>query len=178
MVICMSHTDVAREANLVGALGLVVADRLAEAADPQAAGSAAEALVTLHGTGGGLSIHALAQIVGLSHSGTVRLVDRLQAAGLVERRAGADQRSTSLRLTVSGRRAARRALARREAAVQELLAPLAPADRESVARLSELLLAGAARTAGERERVCRLCDREACERRHGSCPVRHRSSEQ
>jgi MarR family transcriptional regulator, negative regulator of the multidrug operon emrRAB len=173
----MSHTHTAREANLLGALGLAVADRLAEAADPRAAGSAAEALVTLHGTGGGLSIDALARVVGLSHSGAVRLVDRLQAAGLVERRAGADQRSTSLRLTVTGRRAARRALARREAAVQELLAPLSAADRESVARLSELVLAGAARTAGERERVCRLCDREACGRRRGDCPVQARSDE-
>jgi MarR family transcriptional regulator, negative regulator of the multidrug operon emrRAB len=173
----MSHTHTAREANLLGALGLAVADRLAEAADPRAAGSAAEALVTLHGTGGGLSIDALARVVGLSHSGAVRLVDRLQAAGLVERRAGADQRSTSLRLTVTGRRAARRALARREAAVQGLLAPLSAADRESVARLSELVLAAAARTAGERERVCRLCDREACGRRRGDCPVQARSDE-
>jgi len=167
----MSHTHVSRQANLLAALGLAVSDRVAAAADPRAAGSAGEALVTLYGAGGGLSIDALARVVGLTHSGAVRLVDRLQDAGLVERRPGADARSTSLRLTVTGRRTARRALARRDTAVQELLAELTAADRESVARLAELMLAAAARAPGAADRVCRLCDREACGRRRGECPV-------
>ena len=91
-----------RDANLLGALGLLLADRLAEAVAPAGGASAAEALVTLHARGGGRSIDALARVVGLSHSGTVRLADRLVSAGLAERRRGADQRSTALRLTPAG----------------------------------------------------------------------------
>ena len=96
--VCVTHMST-RDANLLGALGLALADRLAEAGPPELSGSAAEALVTLNGRRAGSSIDALAGIVGLSHSGTVRLADRLAAAGLVERRRGADQRSTALYLT-------------------------------------------------------------------------------
>ena len=50
--------------------------------------------------------------------GTVRLVDRLAAAGLVERRVGATAARSPSSLTPEGRRAARRVLARREAAIE------------------------------------------------------------
>ena len=162
----MSHADV-REANLLGALAVAVVDRIAAAAEPGAGGSAAEALVTLHEGGAGGSIDALARVVGLSHSGTVRLVDRLAAAGLVERRAGADQRSAAVNPTAAGRRAARRVLARREAAVQSVLAALTRGQRDELVRLMERLLADV----GDERRVCRLCDRAACGRRRGRCPV-------
>src|ERR671915_1052511 len=125
----MTHAHVAREANLVGALALAVGDRIAEAADPAVGGSAAEALVTLAGAGAGGTIDSLAKVVGLTHSGAVRLVDRLARAGLVERRVGADQRSVALHLTPEGRRAARRVLARREAAIESVLAPLTARER-------------------------------------------------
>jgi MarR family transcriptional repressor of emrRAB len=102
-------------ANLVGALGVALADRLAAAAELAGGASAADALVALHEGRAGASIDALAPIVGLSHSGTVRLVDRLARDGLVERRRGADQRSAALFLTPAGRRRARRVLTRRDA---------------------------------------------------------------
>ena len=167
----MSHADIAREANLVGALALVIADRLADAAEPGFGGSAAQALATLHGEAAGASIDALARIVGLTHSGTVRLVDRLAGAGLVERRTGADARSASLYLTPAGRRVARRTLARREAAISSVLAGLSRTDRSALARVAETALADLATTAEDDRRICRLCDTEACGRRRGTCPV-------
>jgi DNA-binding MarR family transcriptional regulator len=167
----MSHAHVARDANLVGALGLAVADRVGEAAEPGAGGSAAEALVALHGTGAGGTIDALARVVGLTHSGAVRLVDRLARTGLVERRMGADQRSAALYLTPAGRRAARRVLARREAAVQAVLAPLTRAERETLTRIAEKLLGELGAAPASERRVCRLCDVEACGRPRGRCPV-------
>jgi MarR family transcriptional regulator, negative regulator of the multidrug operon emrRAB len=69
------------------------------------------ALVALDGEAGGGSIDALRRILGITHSGTVRLVDRLAGAGLVERRVGADARAVALHLTPQGRRLARRVLA-------------------------------------------------------------------
>ena len=52
----------------------------------------------------------LRNVLGLTPSGAVRLVDRLAADGYVERRAGADGRSLALRLTPAGSRVARRVL--------------------------------------------------------------------
>ena len=98
----------------------------------------------------------------------MRLVDRLAGAGLVERRTGADARSTSLYLTPAGRRGAP-ALARREAAIQLALAGLSRADRSALARVSETALADLAATPGAERRICRLCDTEACGRH---CPVK------
>jgi MarR family transcriptional regulator, negative regulator of the multidrug operon emrRAB len=157
-----------RYANLLGAFGLALADRLAKAA---ASGSAAEALVTLHGRAAGSSIDALAGIVGLSHSGSVRLADRLAAAGLVERRRGADQRSTALYLTPAGHRAARRVLSGREASMQSLLTLLTDDQRRDLAELAAVILGRLGAEPSAERRLCRLCDLEACGRSRGECPV-------
>ena len=155
----------ANQANVLGALGLALADRLGEAAGR---GSASEALVTLHGRRAGSSIDALARIVGLSHSGTVRLADRLSAAGLVERRSGADQRSEALHLTPAGHRAARRVLAARAASMHSVLALLTDGQREDLAQLAGAILAQLGAEPATEARLCRLCDLEACGR---DCPV-------
>jgi len=84
----------AREANAFGALALEATRRIQEAsalAGPSGA-SAPAAIVALNGLANGGSIDALRRVVGLTHSGAVRLVDRLAAAGLVERRVGVDGR--------------------------------------------------------------------------------------
>jgi DNA-binding MarR family transcriptional regulator len=144
-----------------------VADRLAQAANPYPA-SVSAALTGLHGLAGGQSIDTLARTVGLSHSGAVRLTDRLAAEGLAERRVGADGRAVALHLTPEGRRAARLVLARREAAIEQVLAPLSSTERDTLARLQERLLGGLTLSRQERRRVCRLCDVEACGR---ACPT-------
>jgi MarR family transcriptional repressor of emrRAB len=161
------HTS-ARDANLVGALGLALADRLRAAAELAGGSSAAEALVALSERAAGASIDALARIVGLSHSGAVRLVDRLVRDGLVERRRAADQRSAALVLTPSGRRMARRVLTRREAEVQSVVALLTDDQRAALTQIAERAVTGIAADPGAERRLCRLCDPEACGR---SCPV-------
>ena len=160
----MTH---AHEVNALGALSLELARRIqeaGEAAGPYGA-SVPAALTALYGLTGGQSIDALRHVVGLTHSGAVRLVDRLAAAGLVERRVGADGRSVALQLTPEGRRTARRVLARREAAIETVLAPLTARERADLARLHERLLGSVT----DRRRVCRLCDVDACGR---DCPTR------
>jgi DNA-binding MarR family transcriptional regulator len=168
----MSHAHV-RDANLAGAMTLALADRIQEAVT-QAGGqgpSGAAALTALNGPAAGASIDVLRRIVGLTHSGAVRLVDRLADAELVERRVGADQRSVALWLTPSGRRAARRVLAQREAAVESALAPLSPPERAALVRAAEKVLAGLAPEPRAEQRICRLCDTDACGRPRGHCPV-------
>jgi DNA-binding MarR family transcriptional regulator len=168
----MTH---AHDVNALGALAVEVARRVqeaAEAASPHGA-SAPAALTALHGLTGGQSIDSLRRVVGLTHSGAVRLVDRLAAAALVERRVGADGRAVALQLTPEGRRAARRVLARREAAVESVLAPLSAGERAELARLHERLLRSLTDGQPQRRRVCRLCDVDACGR---DCPTRSSAS--
>jgi MarR family transcriptional repressor of emrRAB len=160
----MSHAYDSRAANLLGALGLAVADRLS-------GGSAAEALVELHGRRAGSTIDALAGVTGLSHSGTVRLVDRLVQSGLVERRRGADQRSVALYLTPPGRREARSVLARREASMHSMLALLTDDQRSALVAVVEPLLRELGAAPEAERRLCRLCDLESCGRTRGDCPV-------
>ena len=95
----MSHTHERQAANLLTSLALAVQERVGTAAAatlPHGA-SAPAALVALESTLAGGTIDALRRVLGLTHSGAVRLVDRLAAAGLVERRVGPDARSVSSR---------------------------------------------------------------------------------
>src|SRR3954447_21944422 len=133
------HTSAATS-NLVGALGLALADRLAAAAELAGGASAAEALVALDGGRAGASIDAVARIVGLSHSGTVRLVDRLERDRLVERRRGAGQRSAALYLTPAGRRLARRVLTRRDAEMHSVLGLLTAGEQAAIGRAAGRVL--------------------------------------
>ena len=160
----MTH---AHEVNAFGALALEVADRVERAGNPHGA-SVSAALTALYGLARGGSIDVLAKVVGLSHSGAVRLVDRLAIAGLAERRVGADGRAVALHLTPEGRRAARRVLAQREAAIEHVLVPLTAAERATLASLHERLIAQLTTSRMERRRVCRLCDTVACGR---GCPT-------
>ena len=159
------------DANVLGAFGLALADRLAAAAEPAGGVSAAEALVALAGTAAGGSIDALARIVGLSHSGTVRLVDRLERDGLVERRRGADQRSAALVLTPAGRRLARRVVVRRNAEMHSVTALLTAGEQEALVRAAERVMHELGVVPDAERRLCRLCDLDACQRGRGRCPV-------
>jgi MarR family transcriptional repressor of emrRAB len=162
-----------REANVVGAVALALADAM-RAAVERAGGHGASgpaAIVALDGLLAGASIDRLARVCGLSHSGAVRLVDRLAEDGLLERRTGADGRSVALALTAAGRRSAARIRAQREAATEAALAPLGAGERAALARAAELVLAGMAAEEADEDRICRLCDGEACGRPRGRCPV-------
>jgi MarR family transcriptional regulator, negative regulator of the multidrug operon emrRAB len=164
------HTS-ARTANLLGALGIVLSDALEDAAEPAGGTTAATALVALAGPSAGASIDALAGVVGLSHSGTVRLVDRLVADGLAERRHGADQRSVTLVLTPVGRRAASQVLRRREASMQLTVALLTEEQQAAIVEIAERVLGELGADPETESRVCRLCDVEACGRPQGTCPM-------
>jgi MarR family transcriptional repressor of emrRAB len=103
--------DPARAANVLGALALVLTDRVTDAVEAAAAQAetGAVALSALrHVLPPDPSIDLLRQVLGLTHSGTVRLVDRLEAAGQVRRGSGRDGRTRTVSLTTAGRRAATR----------------------------------------------------------------------
>jgi MarR family transcriptional repressor of emrRAB len=160
----------ARTANLLGALVLALDDEVsaatAAATDHGAAFPAA--LVCIHWQPGS-SIEELRQKLGLSHSGTVRLLDRLQEDGAIERGQGRDGRSVALTLSAKGRRQARAILEARQGVLAAALGRLSPAERREMGSLIEKVLAGMTRDAGHADRICRLCDEAGCSPEQ--CPV-------
>ena len=172
-------SELDRAGNLLGALSLAVTDRTS-AAVGGAAGqseSAAVALSALHHFLDDPSVDLLRQVLGLTPSGTVRLVDRLQDAGYVTRREGRDGRSVSLRLTASGRRVAERVARARGDVLENALSGLAPAERRAFDNVVSRVLVGLIRGPGATRWMCRLCDTTACGRQDGRCPVANAARE-
>ncbi|MGP1397553.1 MAG: MarR family winged helix-turn-helix transcriptional regulator [Inquilinaceae bacterium] len=157
-----------RTANLLGVVGLAVADRIKDMASDilNHAGETPAALVVI-GYGSGPSNDQLRRILGLSHPGTVRLVDRLVADGLVERRAGRDKRSIALHLSERGMALREDLLKGRLATIGALLTPLTGAEQETLAALLHKLLSTMDTTDWERRKLCRLCDNRVCR----NCPI-------
>lgn len=158
-----------RDANLVGALALAISDSITVATDaaaPERGPAAAALLLIAHLPG--MSIDALRTGVALSHPGAVRLVDRLQSDGLIERRASCeDGRRVALHLTPAGAAAAGQISLQRLGAVAGALAALAPEERAQFTRTCESLLAALVSCPADALRICRLCDETVCR----ACPV-------
>lgn len=152
-----------REANLLGALSLAVAGR-------QPTAAADTALVALNGWLAGTTVDGLAKVLALTHSGAVRLTDRLEAEGLVERRAGADARSRALHLTPAGRARAQALRTERFSGLEAILTPLSAPDRRALTSLVERLLASITEQGAAPRRTCRLCDADVCGH-PDRCPV-------
>lgn len=157
-----------------------MADRMADAttAPVGLSSSDAVALSALHHFLNRPSIDVLAQVLGLTHSGAVRLVDRLVAAGLVTREAGRNGRTAAVTMTNHGNKMARLVTDARAATLQDCLASLSIEDRHALDALLGTVLAGLVREPGATRWMCRLCDTSACGRSTGQCPVagaaRHR----
>jgi DNA-binding MarR family transcriptional regulator len=160
-------------ANVFGALALVVADQMADAISAAAgrSDSAPAALAALHHFLDRPSVDLLRQVLGLTSSGTVRLLDRLEESGFVERGPGADGRTASVSLTSSGRAAAVQVCTARAAVLDRALDVLAPDERADFSRLAGRMLVGMMRGPGAVRWICRLCDTGICRGADGGCPV-------
>jgi MarR family transcriptional repressor of emrRAB len=162
-----------RTANLLGALAVAVGDIVLDAARQEAAGPSTAAAIVRIGTHPGPSIDFLSRVLQLSHSATVRLVDRLQADGLVQRQRSArggngDRRLVALHLTEPGKQRLMSLLGRRYNRLQPLLNMLSESDRAQLAGIMEKLLSGLAHQ-HHLPHICRLCDSTACA--SAGCPV-------
>lgn len=172
---CYAYVVADRVDQLLGVAALAAIDRLraAVAAVPGVGEAEAGALVHLQAWPG-CSVGDLGGVVERSQPATVRLVDRLVARGLVERRTGADRRTVALVLTEAGARAADATLAARASALSTLLGGLSGDQRDALERLLEGVVAGVADDRPAALHVCRLCDRDACCSGPG-CPLQHTS---
>lgn len=158
-----------RAGNLLGVLALAVADRTADAVGHPP--STAAALIALKEFLVEPSVDRLKNVLGLTPSGTVRLVDRLEHQGWVERGPGPDGRTVAVKLTEAGRAEADKVSAARAAVLDSALESLDATQRAALEQLLETLTPGLIRGPGATRWMCRMCDMTACGRPEGRCPV-------
>lgn len=162
-----------RLTNLLGAFAVAAAERIHVATEEATGrpGSDTAALVILTTVLGGTSQEDLAKVLGLTQSGSVRLVNRLVGHGLLERRPGPDGRTRAIVATAAGAQAARSALDARRAASAAILDPLDETEQEQLTALLEKILGGLTGNRAGALRICRLCDPDSCGHSDGRCPV-------
>ena len=163
-----------RTANLLGALAVEITDRVERHGrlHPNETSSATAALNVI-GFYEGCSNGELSRALGLSHTATVRLVDKLEAADLVVSEPGADKRAVALRLTDLGRERARAAVHERCVLLADVIDVLTRSQRERLDKILETLLRSMVKAAQDADHICRLCDGEECPPEQ--CPVHQRA---
>jgi DNA-binding MarR family transcriptional regulator len=171
-----------RLVNLLGALSTGISDGIDESTARAAGldGVASAALVALLDFMPSGSVRTLSQVVGLTHSGAVRVVDRLVAEGLVTRRSSVDARSRSITLTARGVQLAHDVRAARARVLSEVVDQLTTSERAALTTLCERVVAGITKQRLEKRKagdipaggaLCRICDFGACGREVGMCPA-------
>jgi len=156
--------------NLLGALGVALGDSMDTAFDEACAvGDSAPAAMILIRENPDTRIEALARYLELSHSGTVRLVDRLVEAGWVAREACDDKRAVVLVLTKAGLKVADRLRDGRHKSLARALSGLSAADRKVLERLVPQMLTNLVADRTAADHVCRYCDTGVCDRE--GCPL-------
>ena len=158
-----------RTANLLGAMALAVSDRLVAAAEAAGGSMTRSAAVVLVDQVPRCSVEWLSRRLDLSHSATVRVVDRLTTDGLVRRAPGPDARTVALEATADGSRLAAEVKAARLAVLRDVLGDLSDDRRDDLVRVAEALLYETIDEVDQAWRVCRLCDPARCV--DPTCPV-------
>jgi MarR family transcriptional repressor of emrRAB len=166
--------------NLLAALSLNLTEDGQRALESTSAltGRATTALLALDEFLGGAHVGQLAEVLGLTHSGAVRLVTQLERDHLAERRQGVDRRRVEVRLTPAGQRRAREARGAREAVFASASSGLTFDECRILEALLDKLVSTQVARRIERRRTeilgawwCRACTFAACGRPEGRCPA-------
>lgn len=165
-------------ANRLGALSTALSDMISQSGPDELPPSGPDmAALNTVALWPGTRIDELATIIGLSHSGTVRLVDRLAGKGLIERRPHPiDQRATALHPTERGVAVADGFQQHRLARLTDLVQTLPPRQQDRLADTIEDLLRLLACDVTAANRICRYCDERICS--PDICPTEHWVREQ
>jgi len=157
--------------NVLGALALHISDRLRQTVDIAAEhGSTAPSAIVVIAQYPGESIEFLSRILNLSHSATVRLVDRLIDSGLVSKGPASDARAVALTCTSSGAKRARSILRARQKVLQPLVSVLSDVDKRHLEVILRKLPWTGVQSREAAIHTCRLCDYDRCDLK-GNCPV-------
>lgn len=159
-----------RAGNLLHAMATAVADQhlLMLGGASQLSSSAIATVLTL-GQHNRQTVSDLAMVTGLSHSATVRLIDRLESEGLVRRSEEKQGRTVPITLTGRGRIEYQNLRSSQSDFLDDLLSELSARERRDLERVLERLLPKLTTSKAERDHICRFCDEGICEQT--SCPV-------
>ncbi|TDD13078.1 MarR family winged helix-turn-helix transcriptional regulator [Nonomuraea diastatica] len=160
-------------ANLLGATALALTDvtlgNVTRAAGVTARG--ATALVTLSASPG-LSVSELGRRVGLTQSAAARMVDTLEADGLLTRSPHPFNRHwVTVSLTETGWATTQHILGARATPLGGVLECLDQGEQQTLSNLLVKILTRLYENNGNAQYICRLCDRGACATEHSTCPV-------
>jgi DNA-binding MarR family transcriptional regulator len=164
--------DIRHTANILGALSVLIQDRVESAwqSDLDLSPMAAAALVQIDGEPG-CPIELVAGRIGLTHSATVRVIDKLAERGLVEKdRARKDARAQSLTLSKAGKRTAQQLHTARNRVTDDLLTGLDSAQRQALEAAISIILHRTVEPGREADVTCRVCDDRRCS--PDICPIR------
>jgi DNA-binding MarR family transcriptional regulator len=153
--------------NVLAAWAVDVHDRLADGMRELGLESRELAALTLVEQHDGCSLDWLRERVGLTQSGTVRLVDRLASRDLL-RRDPPQGRAVPLRLTARGARVLRLWTATRDAITGQVLDGLSERDGRLLVTALARSLEGRPRMRAQADTACRTCTWPAC---GTDCPV-------
>ena len=159
-------------ANQLGALALILTDRVEKAMDGRSS-TAAAILASLRHQGP-MTGTGLARVVGVAQPTCVRVVDGLAAEGLVER-GPKSGRDVMLQLTPRGAAEAERLGKARLAAIYPLLDDMTLGEGVTLGMMAAQLMAAATDSPQSGKRHCRLCDHGICNGE--ACPVGARVGE-
>ncbi|ABE37780.1 MarR family transcriptional regulator [Rhodopseudomonas pseudopalustris] len=156
--------------NMLGAVSIVLADEIWAAVNDtlETSGETAAALIML-GAHPGIPIKELGRALALSHSGAVRLVDRLEKEGVVRRKEGRDARTVLLHLTPAGTKLRRSVLKERARVLERALAVLSAEEVRVLGAYLDRMLRGLLTERRLGYRFCRMCEEECCVPH--DCPV-------
>jgi MarR family transcriptional repressor of emrRAB len=160
----------ARTANLLGAFLTGLHDQMSAQIERESeiAGDGPAALVAI-AYHEGQTVEHLRRTLTLSHSWTVRLVEKLANAGLVQKKAAADKRAVALFLTEQGKRKVQGIVRTRRRCLEEVLAVLPVKDQRKLTTMLERMLAFMSDDEDRAAAICKLCEVEVCPQNR--CPV-------
>ncbi len=116
------------------------------------------------------TIDVLSKVLGLTHSGAVRLINTLEQEGLIARKKSVqDARSVVLCTTQEGSERVAEILSSREAAIVKVLDHFSEEQKQSFTKLLEVAMGNLTDKQSEARRICRLCNEGVC--RKLGCPV-------
>lgn len=149
---------------------LLVAADARDHASSQACGLAARELsaLVLVSSRPGRNVDWLYRRLGITPSGAVRLVDRLEGLGLLRREKTAGKREVALHVTEAGNDRLADGLKARAAALESQLAPLSERERSQLIALVTKVLGAGTRARAEADVACRLCEWGLC---RPDCPL-------
>ncbi len=157
--------------NLLGAVATTIATRIEQGIDKLGGHSLThESALVAISQHPNESIDTLSKVLGLTHSGAVRLINTLEKEELVKRvRSKQDARAVVLSVTGKGDKRAKSVLQAREQATKQVLDGLSLEQIQALEPILEAALLGATNSQKDARRICRLCNEQVC--RPQGCPV-------